>query len=390
MSLVVTGSGCVFDPSTIVAGTEGPGETPDAAVYDDGGIIPQPDASLIDASLLDGAPCAFDVVELCEEPDGPLNLTGSFNTDTDPLCRSFTPAGGTATCLVLVESANAATVSIVGSRPLMLVATGNIEVSGSFDISSRRSGQTGAGANYSGCSVTSNPQDDSGGAGGASGGSFAGAGGNGGTGDTDTSLGGDGNATGGVAGPAVAAPDFVRGGCPGSQGGNESGSGGQGGAGGSGGGAVHFIAAGDFDLLVGASIRATGAGATGGQVQSGGGGGGSGGLVRIDATNIIRNGNMSANGGGGGEGGTRVGGVPTTGNNGDDGELSANAALGGFGAPGSGGDGGNGSSLATASGGVGGDTIVGAGGGGGGPGFILLNGNVSGSGAASPAPIVGP
>jgi hypothetical protein len=388
--LSVASTGCSFDTSAPAPGTDA-SQTIDAAIAD--GVVGQADAAdaADDASgdaLPPDAACVFDVVELCAQaaPNGPLDLNGSFNTDSDGLCRTFT-SSGTETCLVLVESAVAGDVSVIGSRPLMLAATGNIELSGNFDISSQRGGQTGAGANFSGCASTSEPDDDVGGSGGGAGGSFAGDGGDGGDGDEDTSLGGDGDGEGGVAGTAVTAPTFARGGCPGSQGGDRSDQmgEGQGGPGGSSGGAVYFVAGGDFSLLGGATIRATGAGGLGGEQQSGGGGGGSGGYVRMDGVNVTLAGNISANGGGGGEGGVRFSnGTTIFGNDGQNGTISAGGAPGGSGAATDGGNGGAGSLMTDPDGSNGNGADGGAGGGGGAGGFVLVRGVLTQPGLSSP------
>jgi hypothetical protein len=368
-------------------------------------VAVESDASDVDADPLapdanpsdpDATPCPFANASICDtgEAGEGVDITSdqSFDTDTNPLCRNFAQADGPEACLVVVESFSVAEdvdVALVGSRPLLVASTGNIEILGRVDLSSRRDGQIGAGANFDDCAAMSAPEEDRGGAGGGSGGSFEGVGGEGGDGDLDTSLGQNGNGAGGLPGPTVSPPDFARGGCSGADGADEgSGSPGQGGTGGNSGGGVYWIAAGDFFLGPVASIRATGAGAIGGGAQSGGGGGGSGGLVRIDATTVLLEGNISANGGGGGEGGVRDGfGDVYQGNPGQNGTISAGGALGGAGSNSGGGDGGAGSLIGDVRGSDGIGANGGAGGGGGGAGYIVIKGMLTENGNASP-PIV--
>lgn len=381
-------AGCTFDADTR-SGLASTDAEPGASDAEDG------DASTSDADIdpaADAAICAFANADLClqGQPDGPLDFPATFNTSTDPTCRSYTPAGGQDTCLLVVESMllpTGRTSVVTGNRPLMLAATGNIEIVGTFDISSHIGGEIGAGADDPSCAPVSLPEDDTGGSGGGAGGSFAGMGGNGGVGDTDQSLGGDGNAAAGVAGAVAAAPITMRGGCPGSKGGDRSDipGEGQGGAGGSSGGAVYFLAAGDFNLASGGNIRATGAGGEGGGPHSGGGGGGSGGAIRIDAISISLAGNISASGGGGGEGGYRAGStVELTGNDGQNGQLIAGSAAGGSGATDAG-NGGGGSSMTVLGGLTGSSSVAAGGGGGGGAGYLLVKGSLSQTGQSSPA-----
>jgi hypothetical protein len=144
-SLSCFSAACSFDGNTNAKSSDsGTNADPDGAGSNsDGGVIVPPDARLIDAG-----PCAFDNDSLCMvgDPGGPLDFGSTLDTDNDPLCRSFTPAGGTQTCLVLVESATqSGTTSVFGSLPLVVAATGDIEVAGTFDSSRHIGGQTGAG-----------------------------------------------------------------------------------------------------------------------------------------------------------------------------------------------------------------------------------------------------
>lgn len=346
------------------------------------------DAPPVDGTTITGdAACMIGSLGLCMlSPTPALVLAGAFDSDTDVRCRPFTQPGGRESCLLYADSISIAmgtTFTAHGTRPLLLASRTTVVIDGVLDVSSRRNGVPGAGANDADCQALRAPEDDIGGAAGGAGGSYLGRGGNGGVGDQDDSLGDDDDALAGLADAALAAaPTFARGGCPGSTGGDEVPA--QGGRGGASGGAVWIAANGPISIGASGAIRATGAGGGGGQVQSGGGGGGSGGLVVIEAPTITVGGQISANGGGGGEGGTRVSGTPVTGNAGSDGELGTTAAAGGSGAAGTPGDGGAGSAGAALGGGTGGGSIVGAGGGGGGAGFIRLVGAATVNGVISP------
>ena len=365
-------SACSFDPkAALVADASRDGTQPvDAAA---------PTDATADAR------CVVGSLDLCAQgtPDPASTLSGTIHTGTDARCRTLPQPGGPDACLILADGVTIGDLIGIGPRPLVVVSTTDLTITGALDVSSRLGVRDGAAANDASCAVSGQPESDLGGAAGAAGGSFHGAGGNGGEGDTDNSLGNDGTALAGLASAAITQPAFLRGGCPGGRGGDEGG-GGLGGAGGSSGGAVWLVAAGKLELLATGSIRATGAGGAPGQVQSGGGGGGSGGLIVLEATTLAIGGPVSANGGGGGEGGTRFGSTSVTGNKGADGDLGATPAPGGFGALGSSGDGGAGSAGAQLDGGAGESTIVGAGGGGGAAGFIHLIGTVQGSGVVSP------
>jgi hypothetical protein len=371
------------------ATNDGGDDDRDGPVADAANDAASPPDAVTDGPLPPDARCVIGSIDACAlgAPLPAQSLFGTIDTDLDPRCRDFQqPAGGAEACLIYAEGiAVPAASSLVasGTRPLVLASTQDIAIDGVIDVSSRRAGQLGAAADDGSCTVSQFPENDVGGAAGGAGGSLGGPGGNGGTGDTDTSLGLDGNAAPGVAGPTAGFAGFVRGGCRGSDGGDESGPGGNGGTGGSSGGAVWLAALGT--VSVPGAIRATGAGGAGGEVQSGGGGGGSGGMILVEAAVIVVAGSVSANGGGGGQGGTRIGGTPVSGNPGADGDLGTTSAAGGDGAPGSlAGPGGAGSAGGTTSGGAGQSSSVGGGGGGGGAGIVRFVGPVSGSGTVSP------
>jgi len=202
-------------------------------------------------------------------------------------------------------------ITITGTRPLVLAATGELSILVDLDLSSRNPAIAGPGAGYAGCpainGTSSNTTDT--GSGGGAGGTFGGMGGDG------------GNATvsGAPATPPVALA-VVRGGCDGGRGGSGAGSGG-GGAGGRGGGALYLVAG--TTLRIAATINTSAAGGAGGGKSSpnshtsgGGGGGGAGGLIAMDAREVILEPTAvlisNGGGGGGGGGGGSLGGATTT------------------------------------------------------------------------------
>jgi len=346
---------------------------------------PMPDAPPDEPPAID-ASCIIGGLDLCAfQAKTPININDLdlLDTDTDARCVTFPQAGGPDACLVYTTSlqiSGPGTLRAVGSRPLYLVSQFDITVIGQVDLGSFRNPQsTGAGANGTGCSFEQVPGNDVGGAGGGAGGSFHGKGGDGGGGDSDNSNNPkDGSAAAGQAtGESNTPPDFARGGCPGQRGGNGGGS-----NGGASGGAVWLFANGKIEVRNGAGIRATGAGASGGQTQNAGAGGaGSGGYIKLVGATLVIEGTLSANGGGGGEGGSGIAG----GDFGGDGNLSGTAANGGNSAA-SGGNGGRGSAGGTLDGSSGSNATSGGGGGGGGAGFIVLVGTRSGAGVVSPDP----
>jgi hypothetical protein len=337
--------------------------------------------------------CTPGFLDLCAQPapTEPLDITGAdtLNTDSDPRCRTLAQAGGRDVCLVYatgVTIAAGSSLTVTGSRPLVLAATTTLAIGGTLDVaSSRVEGRTGPAASDDTCAFARAPETDLGGAAGAAGGAFGGDGGDGGTGDVGSSLGGDGEALPGLHGAPTTATAILRGGCRGGDGANQSADGGVGGRGGAGGGAVYLYA--PQRLEIGGTVRATGAGGNGGQQQAGGGGGGSGGLVVIESADIQIAGTISANGGGAGEGGVHYVSNPpgdVTGAPGEDGGLVAPALGGNQGtlAGGHGGTGATGSAAAT----TGDSSDVGGGGGGGSVGIVMLLGARTISGNVSPAP----
>jgi hypothetical protein len=343
---------------------DGPPSTVDAELPSGDGSSPALDA--------DPRVCLGTFASLCvEPPQSAITLTTqTIDTATSLLCAAASPDN---TCMIVGSSITIPgnqTVTVTGSRPLILLSTGSITISGVLDASSRQagagSGRIGAGADVGPCptNVTSPTVGGAGDAGGGWGGSFGSAGNNGG----DGGLSG----AGGVAAPAFS-PAALRGGC---SGGNGAGTGG--GAGGHGGGAVLLVA--NQTLTIDGTVNASGAaGAGGSSTDGGGGGGGSGGMIVLDAATVNTAGKCFANGGGGGEGAS----VSVDGKSGGHSIAPGTTAAGGKGGADFGGDGGNGGFGATPGGSPGkngGISVVsgsiqdlgGGGGGGGGGGVIKI------------------
>ena len=243
------------------------------------------------------------------------------------------------------------TLKAVGARPLVIVATETLSITGtgSIDVASRNNQTPAAAASYPGCTGNDGTNTSGADAGGGAGGSFSGAGGDGGNGDV----------AGGAAGPAlVSPPTFVRGGCKGWKGGIASGAIAY--DGGDSGGAVYLVAGARIDVT--GNINASGGGGKGGAIggngNCGGSGGGSGGMIRLDAPMVSITGDVYANGGGGGG---ASGALP-----GPTGATSADPTQGGS----AGGNGGVGSAGSNLAGAIGTSAASGGGGGGGGAGFV--------------------
>ncbi len=251
-------------------------------------------------------------------------------------------------------------INAVGSRPLVVVATGTITVDSMLDVSSHRGAPQGAGSDMPGCSSASALTGTTGGPGG----SFGGTGG----------PGSNGQATAGL--PLTVT--MLRGGCRGNDGGTSAGTGGYGG------GAVYLIAS-QINVTASGIIDASGEGGSGGLAPNGGGGGGgSGGLVGLEAPMVNVVGQVYANGGGGGQGG----GQTISGNAGSDPSAPSLGAQGGNGGASTGGTGGIGSFGITKNGGAGsnGSASAGGGGGGGAAGVVWLQGTLTISSGGSVAP----
>lgn len=330
-----------------------------------------PPAMQRDGSQMGDLLCFGGAYQVCvpAAPTAPLTLaTQTIDTGTDPRCTIVPQPSGPALCVIagtMVDVPTGATVTGVGTRPLVLLATQTLTIGGTIDVASRRSPmRIGAGGDAAECTEGTSPGNGDGG----SGGSFKGKGGNGGGNGGSMSSAG-----------LTSAPVVLRGGCAGTNGGSP------GAVRGHGGGVVYLLAGGQI-VLTGATINASGSGAfgtTSGQANGGGGGAGSGGMIVLHGASIAATASLLfANGGGGGEGGDGDG----DGNDGSDPATPATAATGGSGA-GSGGDGGTGSALITLDGGVGGSGGgSGGGGGGGGAGFILSTPALGAGAQTSPPP----
>jgi hypothetical protein len=264
----------------------------------------------IDARACFGA----DNYEVCltTVPSAPVTLPATVDTTSSTLCLTTQPAGWVsrgqpASCFIVGSMITAGNVNVTGSRPLVLLATQTINVTGVLDVASHGGAnpKTGPGAPFGNCQgFTATPSSSvSGGAGGA-GANFM----------TRGGAGGDGN--GGMAGNSGGTtptapgtpPTALRGGCTGQPGGDGDGT--SGGAGGAGGGAVFLLAGTSITIGNAGIINASGAGGAAGGDQAGGGGGGSGGMIVLYAPTLdTPNGRLLANGGGGASGGNNGGGV---------------------------------------------------------------------------------
>ncbi|HUH02428.1 MAG TPA: hypothetical protein VML75_10555, partial [Kofleriaceae bacterium] len=303
--------GCTFDSGGLPG--DG-GVTPDAPLPDADPDAPDappgtPDARTVDAS------CAWPFTPRYFDPCGPalppaspeltLGSVGEYVFDTDsgmlidPLGATITPVSSIEGDMRVIWTSRFlvgafATLRATGTRPLMVVSTGNISILGTLDASSFRASDAfsiGAGANPSACPASPPDPGQSCGAHGGSGGGgggFGAGGGAGGEGGDGHSCGTDG-VPGGAGGLALAAnPGSLRGGCAGADGAqNNSGTSNRGIAG-PGGGALHLVAFGS--LSVSGVIHAGGAGGQPGLGdRAGGGGGGTGGMIGLEATNILLN-----------------------------------------------------------------------------------------------------
>jgi len=318
-------------------------------------------------------------IKLTDFPSGPKTLTNPVLTNgadcsTEQLWVSLSQPGA---CFIVATKITISTaVEVSGPRPLVLVATDSIVLSGSLDASSHNSlngGNLGPASPETGCQNPAAPPQASGsGGGGGAGGSFVTLGGAGAKGD-------GGNTNGQSPGAATGAPSALRAGCRGQTGA----AGGAGGVGGDGGGAVYVLAGNSIDLRTGV-INASGAGAQPGTGRGGGGGGGTGGMIVVSAPMILSDSatRLIANGGGGGGGGNGggIGGDPVTATPGT--PAAAGIASGSCLSVG-----GTGSTTAAGGGGTQGSGNCGGGGGGGGGGYILTS-SVPTSGAFSPAPVL--
>jgi hypothetical protein len=333
------------------------------------------------APTIDAAPamiCAGTFIRVCVgAPQPAITLSRTIDTgDTSASSACLPAAAYTATpainaCVIAgqtISIPDKQTVTVFGTRPLILLAADSITITGTLDAASHIGSTSGAGANVGPaadlgpCSTTfTNPTAGAmrGDGGGGFGGSFGAAGNGGGNG----AIAG----IGGVAAPAILAT-ALRGGCPGS-----AGAGAKVGALGHGGGAVLLIA-GQTVAVPGVVNASGGAGGGAPEQSGGGGGGGSGGMIVLDAQTVNVTGQCFANGGGGGEGAN----VAADGHPGGESSAPDKTASGGSGGTDFGGDGGKGGNATNPGGSPGsngdqqGAGIGGGGAGGGGVGVIKV------------------
>jgi hypothetical protein len=360
VAVAIVCAGCSFKPNAAGTGDGGADDASD-------GIGVLPDAPLDGDPNL---PCyGIGIVRVCPQvpPPAAYDIGADTRVDTDiaaTCSHTVTGMNIVGTCVIVAQKIQITrALQVVGSKPLVLVATDTLVVMGSngrIDVASHRGGNLGAGANSALCPNNGSP----GGGGGGPGGSFTGRGG----------AGGNGGATSGV---GMTIPAVLRGGCPGTKG-----AGNAGGNGGAGGGGVYLIAG--TSIAISSTINASGMGGegAGASLGAGGGGGGSGGMIVLDAPTVNISGSVFANGGGGGEGADVAGG-----HDGADPTSASSAARGGNGGNIGGGGGGDGSVGTTLDGDPGGDSVFGTqggGAGGGGAGFIRIYGIPNISGTVSP------
>lgn len=233
-------------------------------------------------------------------PDVVINTSGTIDT------TACSGGGGIAAsafrvvgdyCVVSVGGLRveaSAQVEIVGTRPFIVLATGDVAIAGDLAAVGRGATSGGAGESPTGAGGdgTADGSDD----GGGGGGSHCGSGGRGGDGGTGGSPGATASAT-------LLSP--LRGGSPGGRGSGEDA---LRGAGGRGGGAIQISSSGT--ITVSGIVYATGGGGRGGTRRTSlgggsaasGGGGGSGGAVLLEATSVVFTGGsrVDLRGGGGG------------------------------------------------------------------------------------------
>jgi hypothetical protein len=308
-----------------------------------------------------------------------VSARASFDTSdcvaVSTITQVVSQPGGPEVCVLQVRDLiieRDGVLAVSGSRPLVIMATGDVDIRGAIDVSAEHQ-RPGPGGSIGGRFDDGSGIGPSGGQpgahqarfddGGGGGGGLCGAGGRGGDG---------GDASGGAGGGRIdlALLQPLRGG---SGGGAGNGSFGNVGLGGAGGGAIQISALGRIRLE--GAILTGGGGGLGGRAEpafenfGAGGGGGSGGAILLEAATIeLQPGSLlTASGGGGGA-------AAITGYDGGDGEDGADriVALGGDGAGARGGDSGGGAMIDGSDGGDDGIRNANGGGGGGGAGCIVV------------------
>jgi len=301
-----------------------------------------------------------------------FNPGATLNTDADMLCQPVPWTNGSqpAACMLYAKTISIQDgLEVIGTRPVVMLASSALMVNGLVDVASHVTGKVAPGSPSSACKAFGMaPASNGSTGGGGAGGSFV-------------SLAGNGGAGGGQNGGTAAAadtltPNLLRAGCDGQGGAN--GSMPLPGAGGHGGGAIYLVAGGTITLSGTAIINASGSGGGQAMKSSGGGGGGSGGMIVLFAQTIMASGaRLAANGGSGATGAGP--GAGTVGNDPDP-NTPLTQAAGPTGAGGSGGAGFAGGNDATS----GGSSSNGGGGGGGASGSIQSNMTLTGA-TSSPA-----
>jgi hypothetical protein len=365
-----------------VAGDSGPAPGTDATMPmpDSGPVMPAPAFPYKpvnfdpDASAVAGLGRVAVALDCGESSFDSTNLSFANWCGPQPMAVVVTQADSSEAAVLVMNTlsvASAATLHLIGSRPVIIAVYGDARIDGKVDASGR--GETpGPGADHN-CAMGSGQSGPvaSGqlAAGGGSGGGYGSAGGAGGNGGTGGSFVDGGK----VFGSTALTP--LQGGCSGGRGGVVGTSAVGAAPAGGGGGAVQISAAGTLTLAGGLSASGGGGGVAASK-QYGGGGGGSGGaiLVEAHAVAVMQGAVITANGGGGGAGQPEYSSL--TGQAGEDGPADAKAASGGTTAGNGGGGGAGASVLGDAVPGADGGTSSfihdGGGGGGGGVGRVAI------------------
>lgn len=221
-------------------------------------------------------------------------------------------------------------VRIVGTRPMVIIASGQVTINGLLDAGARRQNAGAGGTNQ----ATGGTGEHKGSLrdGGGGGGGHATSGGSGGDATCSVNCGdGQGTASGGMAGGTYgdAAVSVLYGGSVGGFSSPNCASD----PAGAGGGALQIYSGTSIVISASGAIQAGGGGGGGGRACVGNpgsaSGGGSGGTVFLQARDIVHAGIIAANGGGGGSGASDETGTDLPGNAGENGRLGSTAAVGG-------------------------------------------------------------
>ncbi len=268
------------------------------------------DGGPIDSGVRDGGPAPLPrLSNIASPPPAPMGrfdlamgATCTVDTGTPALgsgcpamALSVEPvAGWSAAVISVVGGTIAGTVTVTGTRPLIIVSDSDFRIRDTATIDLSATGMTsGPGAGRD-CNATHGPDGLSTGCGGGGGGHGT----VGGEGGASTPAPNDETPGGATLGPSTSSR--LQGGCRGGDG-NPSG------VGGGGGGALQISARGT--LLVEGNIGVAGGGGAGGvfaTVPAGGAGGGAGGTVvfEADVVQVTMDATINAQGGGGGQGAT--------------------------------------------------------------------------------------